>query len=73
MFSINPDFKNEHDFSVYRIFINSINTDNENNKISTSKYTLLNFIPKILLEQFSKMANIYFLIIAVMQVSLKLI
>ena len=37
------------------------------NKISTSKYTWYNCIPKILFEQFSKMSNIYFLIIAVMQ------
>jgi len=39
----------------------------ESNKISTSKYTFINCIPKIILEQFSKMANVYFLIIACMQ------
>jgi phospholipid-transporting ATPase len=39
----------------------------ENNKISTSKYTWINCAPKIILEQFSKMANVYFLIIAFMQ------
>lgn len=38
-----------------------------NNKISTSKYTLLTFLPKNLIEQFSKLANVYFLIIAFMQ------
>ena len=37
------------------------------NFISTSKYTWYNFIPKILYEQFSKMSNIYFIIIAVLQ------
>ena len=37
------------------------------NFISTSKYTWYNFIPKILYEQFSKMSNIYFVIIAVLQ------
>jgi len=37
------------------------------NYISTSKYTWYNFVPKILYEQFSKMSNIYFLIIAVLQ------
>ena len=37
------------------------------NYISTSKYTWYNFIPKILYEQFSKMSNIYFIIIAVLQ------
>ena len=38
------------------------------NSISTSKYTYWNAIPKILFEQFSKMANIYFLIIAFFQI-----
>ena len=37
------------------------------NFISTSKYTWYNFIPKILYEQFSKMSNIYFIIIALLQ------
>jgi hypothetical protein len=38
------------------------------NAIKTSKYTWLTFVPKNLLEQFSKMANIYFLFIMVLQV-----
>jgi len=38
------------------------------NKISTSKYTWLNCIPKIIYEQFKKLANFYFLIIAILQV-----
>ena len=37
------------------------------NYITTSKYTWYNFAPKILYEQFSKMSNIYFIIIAVLQ------
>ena len=37
------------------------------NFISTSKYTWYNFVPKILYEQFSKMSNIYFIIIAILQ------
>ncbi len=41
--------------------------ESETNKISTSKYTWYNCFPKILIEQFSKMANVYFLIIAIMQ------
>ena len=39
----------------------------ETNRISTSKYTYLNFMPKILMEQFSRICNIYFLIIALLQ------
>mmetsp|Transcript_7019 Transcript_7019/g.9769 ORF Transcript_7019/g.9769 Transcript_7019/m.9769 type:complete len:90 (+) Transcript_7019:199-468(+) len=30
------------------------------NKVSTTRYTCLNFLPKNLFEQFSKMANFYF-------------
>ena len=37
------------------------------NYISTSKYTWYNFAPKILYEQFTKMSNIYFIIIAILQ------
>ena len=33
------------------------------NKITTTKYTLLNFIPKNIFEQFRRMTNIYFLMI----------
>lgn len=39
-----------------------------NNSISTSKYNVLSFWPMNLFEQFSKMANIYFLLIAVLQI-----
>ncbi|GCB63223.1 hypothetical protein scyTo_0007361 [Scyliorhinus torazame] len=36
------------------------------NKICTTKYTLLNFIPKNLYEQFHRLANVYFLFLAVL-------
>lgn len=39
----------------------------KHNVIKTSKYTALTFLPKNLIEQFSKMANVYFLIISFMQ------
>ena len=58
----------ESENAVYRITVNADIEHNDDNKISTSKYTWYNCIPKILLEQFSKMANIYFLLIAIMQV-----
>ncbi|KRX01550.1 P-type ATPase, cytoplasmic domain N [Pseudocohnilembus persalinus] len=38
-----------------------------NNGISTSKYTWYNFLPKNLMEQFSKLANVYFLIFGYIQ------
>ena len=37
------------------------------NYISTSKYTLITFLPKSLLLQFKRYANIYFLVIAILQ------
>jgi len=38
------------------------------NRIHTSKYNVFTFLPKNLLEQFSKMANAYFLMIALLEV-----
>ncbi|RHY34313.1 hypothetical protein DYB32_001300 [Aphanomyces invadans] len=37
------------------------------NDVCTSKYTLLSFLPKTLLEQFRRVANFYFLIISLLQ------
>lgn len=37
------------------------------NSIKTSKYTVLDFVPLNLIVQFSKLPNIYFLIIGIMQ------
>ena len=37
-----------------------------NNRISSTKYTLINFFPKSLLLQFKKVANIYFLLITIL-------
>jgi phospholipid-transporting ATPase len=40
----------------------------KNNSIKTSKYSCLSFLPLNLMEQFSKTANIYFLIIMILQI-----
>jgi phospholipid-translocating ATPase len=40
----------------------------KNNSIRTTKYTLLNFFPKNLVFQFTKLANFYFLLMAILQV-----
>ena len=46
---------------------NSINNNKyPNNKTTTTKYTLINFLPKSLLMQFRKVANIYFLVITIL-------
>lgn len=39
------------------------------NRISTSKYSALTFLPKFLFEQFRKYSNIFFLSIVVFQVN----
>lgn len=42
---------------------NQIESDICDNKIATSKYSIISFIPINLLEQFSKLPNLYFLVI----------
>ena len=58
--------------NVYKFYIN--NTDKNkflynfhNNKISTTKYNPFTFIPKALILQFVRLANIYFLVCAILQ------
>ncbi|XP_042236213.1 LOW QUALITY PROTEIN: phospholipid-transporting ATPase IF-like [Homarus americanus] len=40
------------------------------NKIKTAKYSIVTFLPKNLLEQFRRIANFYFLCVAVIQLSI---
>lgn len=40
-----------------------------NNSVRTGKYSIFNFIPKFLYEEFSKYANLFFLFISIIQVS----
>ena len=51
-----------------RLMLNVADTDLPNNEISTSKYNFLTFFPVNLLEQFSKPANFYFLVIGGLQI-----
>ena len=37
------------------------------NAIVTAKYTPLSFVPKVLLQQFSRLGNVYFLVISALQ------
>jgi phospholipid-translocating ATPase len=39
----------------------------ERNKVRTSKYTIITFIPKNLFEQFRRAANIFFLVLVIVQ------
>ena len=70
-FSLQRQSVEKHSEQTYPININSVDNFEESNKISTSKYQWYNCIPKIMIEQFSKMANIYFLLIAIMQVKIQ--
>jgi len=42
----------------------------QNNYITTAKYNVFTFIPKNLFEQFQRVANMYFLLLLILQVRL---
>ena len=61
--------KNE---KLYRFFINDSQKNFENfhfkdNRIDTTKYNIVTFLPKALIIQFVRLANVYFLISAILQ------
>ena len=66
----NPD--TSHNEKLYQFYIHD-NLKNEqyyhfkDNKIRTTKYNIITFLPKALLIQFIRLANIYFLICAILQ------
>jgi len=64
---VNIDF-NKRKFITENLKNRKYSNSIPKNSISTSKYNFYNALPKILFEQFSKIANIYFLIIAFFQV-----
>ena len=77
---LNPNLINENEnyevsqkknSDIYTIFLGENKELNEplyeTNRISTSKYNSFNFLPKILMEQFTRICNIYILIIAMFQ------
>ena len=67
----NKSFEYNSKNDTYKIILGKHNKLNEilyeTNEISTSKYNLLNLIPKILMEQLSRICNVYLLIIAMFQ------
>ena len=57
---------------IYEFYINDPKRNTEelmfkDNKISTTKYNAITFIPKALLYQFIRLANIYFVFMAILQ------
>ena len=58
--------KKEHRFFLNDNKKNKI-YDHKNNTITQTKYNILTFLPKALLFQFFRLANVYFLILAIIQ------
>ena len=52
-----PDLNQEQDFP--------------GNEVSTTKYSIVSFVPKNLWEQFQRVANLYFLLISLVQVRVR--
>ncbi|GMM33367.1 aminophospholipid-translocating P4-type ATPase [Saccharomycopsis crataegensis] len=72
----NPDFHDQFspgDISYYYDGSQNLLVDERssqpyvNNQVVSSRYNILNFLPKQLYAQFSKLANVYFMTIAIMQ------
>ena len=62
--------KNEKDFYTFYINNNERNKEEfnfKNNKIDTTKDNIITFLPKGLLYQFMRLANVYFLFTAILQ------
>ena len=61
--------ENENFYSFY--INNNIRNKNEyhfkNNKIDTTKYNIITFLPKAILFQFMRLANVYFLFTTILQ------
>ena len=64
--------KNKKETNFYNFYINNNEKNKEiynfkNNKIDTTKYNFFTFLPKGLLYQFMRLANVYFLFTAILQ------
>jgi magnesium-transporting ATPase (P-type) len=69
---IPPLTKIEKKTNIYEFYINNREKNTEellypNNKISTTKYNIFTFLPKALLYQFARLANVYFVAMAIIQ------
>jgi hypothetical protein len=58
-------------FEIFKIYNKSRDKQKPfvNNRIHTSKYNFMTFLPKNLFYQFSKMSNVYFLFMAMLEVT----
>ena len=58
--------------NLYEFYINDSKKNDEeymfkDNKVDTKKYNIITFLPKALFYQFVRVANIYFLVCAILQ------
>ena len=71
MVEITETINNEEQDIHYKFYINNTEKNNKeykykNNTISTTKYNIITFIPKSLFYQFQRLANVYFLVTAIL-------
>ena len=59
--------KLSHEFYIDNNQLNFLHYKHRTNRINTTKYNILNFLPKALLFQLSRIANVYFIFIAIIQ------
>ena len=59
--------KKFHKFYINNHIKNKNHYNHKTNYISTTKYNIITFLPKSLLLQFSRLPNVYFLLIAILQ------
>ena len=69
---LNQNYQSLNNDKLYQFFINDTEKNLENyhfkdNKINTTKYNIITFLPKALIIQFVRLANIYFLVSAILQ------
>ena len=58
-----------HNLRVIKLDNHQVNRQFLGNIVKTAKYSILTFLPKNLIVQFSKLANVYFFFICLMQVT----
>ena len=59
--------KKNYKFYINDTSLNNLNYEHKTNFITTTKYNFITFIPKSFLLQFTRLPNVYFLIIAIIQ------
>jgi phospholipid-transporting ATPase len=59
--------KKNYEYYINNVELNKKSYNHKSNTIDTKKYGLFTFLPKSLLFQFMRLANVYFLIIAIIQ------